>query len=566
MKTLNYRFALLIILLVALVNCEKQFPVEKPDHITRVGIIGCHRQNLPSPALQKYIDSKVEMILWVGDNVYADTRDNPDFIRSCYSALAAKDEFETLRKLVPFMATWDDHDYGLNNAGKEYALKAESKDIFRKFWRLQEQIPADRDGVYNARIFTKNGKKLQVIMLDVRYNRDTPGDKSDMLGANQWQWLQQELAKPADVRLIVSGTQILLDRESGSETWQQYPQAVDQLFATVRRSGVNNVIFISGDQHYAEVSRKEGAIGYDVVEFSFAGLNQIEEPEFHSHRVSPVCKSLNSYSYIDIQWEDTRREKANLTYKVFNADTDQAEVLYRVNLDELRMRLDFTPRTLFLQTHQVHLNGYYPELELRYTLDGTDPQSGSTLYREPINITATTTVSARYFNTSGEVESPVFRQQYVKVIPHPSVAVQNPKPGLKYNYYEGEYLVLPDFTSETVVKTGTTQSLQPEGIANREDHYAIRFEGYINVAREGLYSFFTYSDDGSKLYLHDTLVVDNDGSHSKRIRTGLVALAAGWHPLKLDYFEDYSGQTLQIGYRLASESANLFQTDQLAHE
>jgi hypothetical protein len=51
--------------------------------------------------------------------------------------------------------------------------------------------------------------------------------------------------------------------------------------------------------------------------------------------------------------------------------------------------------------------------------------------------------------------------------------------------------------------------------------------------------------------------------HSKAKRGGFKL---GWHPLKLDYFEDYSGQTLQIGYRMASESANLFQTDQLAHE
>jgi hypothetical protein len=84
--------------------------------------------------LARYLELDSDWLLWIGDNVYADTRDDPSFIEACYAKLAARPEFPALRARFPFLVTWDDHDFGLNNAGRDYALKDESRAIFRRFW------------------------------------------------------------------------------------------------------------------------------------------------------------------------------------------------------------------------------------------------------------------------------------------------------------------------------------------------------------------------------------------------------------------------------------------------
>ncbi|MDX2131348.1 MAG: alkaline phosphatase D family protein [Planctomycetota bacterium] len=312
---------------------------ESAATVRRVAIIGCHQQPRPAPALERYVEAKPDVVLWVGDNVYADTKDDPTHIERCYAVLESKPGFAALRERSIFMATWDDHDYGMNDDGKNYALKRQSHAIFRKFWRHEDRIPADRPGVFHADIFGAPGSRLQVIMLDGRFNRDDPGDTADTLGEPQWAWLAEELKKPADLRLVVSGYQVLLDRDTKFETWAKFPGARDRLFRLIRETKANGVVFIAGDQHYGEVSRIRGALGYDAIELMFAGINQEEPWVFNSARVSPVANSLHSYAHIDIQWEATSgdyADKPHLLFRCFDAETNALELTYRVNLDELR--------------------------------------------------------------------------------------------------------------------------------------------------------------------------------------------------------------------------------------
>ena len=93
-----------------------------------------------------------------------------------------------------------------------------------------------------------------------------------------------------------------------------------------------------------------------------------------------------------------------------------------------------------------------------------------------------------------------------------------------------------------------TKTLDPETIAQRIDHYAIRYTGYVDIPKSGIYTFYLRSDDGSKLYLHDDLVVDNDGSHSSITKQGMMALKKGLHPIRIEYFEDFLGQELRLWY------------------
>lgn len=306
--------------------------------IDRIAVLGCLKQNQPTPALAKCLASKPDLCLWIGDNVYADTETSPEFIEECYATLAAKPEFQNLRAAVPWVATWDDHDFGLNDAGGGYRFKRDSRNLFREFWRLTEEIPADRDGVYYAKTFATHGKTLQIVLLDPRFNRDDPGPNADTLGDRQWEWLSEVLQEPADLRLVVSGYQVLLDAGTGSETWAEFPAARRRLFDLIRTTAAEHVVFLTGDQHYGEVCRLPDALGYDAVELQFSGVNQIEAPEFNSARVSPVSRSRHSFALLDIQWHRTAHDMPHLLFHVVDAESSRDEVTYRVNFAELERR------------------------------------------------------------------------------------------------------------------------------------------------------------------------------------------------------------------------------------
>ncbi len=119
--------------------------------------------------------------------------------------------------------------------------------------------------------------------------------------------------------------------------------------------------------------------------------------------------------------------------------------------------------------------------------------------------------------------------------------------GVNYQYYQGTWDLLPNFNALTPTATGTTSRFT---LVNplRADHYGYRFTGFVNVPQDGTYTFYTFSDDGSQLFIGNTLVVDNDGKHGYRERTGTIGLKAGKHAITVTYF-DYVGEALlNVGY------------------
>ena len=538
-------------------------PPEKPKNSYRIGILGCHRQFEPAPSLLKYGEMNPDLCLWIGDNIYGDTESDIGYLDSCYQVLAAKPAFRQLREQVPMYATWDDHDFGLNDAGRFYPLKRESKDLFRKFWGLEEEIPETQTGIFYQKSIEIGGKTLQLIMLDVRYNRDDPGRNSDVLGEEQWEWLDKVLQEPADLRLMVSGFQLLLDESSGSETWAKFPSARERLFELIRKNATQHLVFLAGDQHYGEVSRMSKVLDFDAIELQFASINQIETPEFNSYRVSPVCTSLHSYALMDIQWDITQYDIPHLLFQVYDATTDQLEVSYRVNFAELETPIYLEGSTEFVDSSMVKITHSFSPLEARYTLDGGEPQKSSPVYTHPIPFTQSGTLRVALFDTKGFRRSAVYSEVYKKVTPKKGREVKKLKQGLHFSYVEGEFSRIPDFSQVEAIKKGITQDLDVKRLADREDHYALLFHGYIQIDTTGVYTFSLVSDDGSKLFLHDQLVVDNDGSHSARKREGSIALEKGYHPISLMYFEDYMGQKLELFYKRASEGLQPFSFEKL---
>jgi len=94
--------------------------------------------------------------------------------------------------------------------------------------------------------------------------------------------------------------------------------------------------------------------------------------------------------------------------------------------------------------------------------------------------------------------------------------------------------------------------------APQADHFGYIFEGLINVPEDGVYTFATKSDDGSVLYIGDTKVVDNDGSHAAISASGKIALKKGLHAYRLLYFEDYEGE--ELGWEWMTPDARQMET------
>ena len=120
--------------------------------------------------------------------------------------------------------------------------------------------------------------------------------------------------------------------------------------------------------------------------------------------------------------------------------------------------------------------------------------------------------------------------------------------GLSYAYYEGTWKSLPDFSSETPVKTGTASRITPS-MRKRNDKFGLRFTGYVKVPSDGKYTFYTRSDDGSRLWIGGKQVVDNDGQHAPRERSGKVKLSAGWHAIRAAFFERAGGEVMEVYWK-----------------
>lgn len=300
---------------------------------TKIGLLGCHVQGRPAPSIEFFADVlQPDYAVWLGDNVYADTETDPQHIQRQLDVLAQKPGFQKLKANTPFFVTWDDHDYGLNNAGKSYVFKEESKEIHRNFWGLQEKVPASRDGVYYSEIKTEaNGKKIQFVMLDGRYNYDS----KNTLGENQWLWLEEVLQEPADVRFLVCGYQVLLPHMTRWESWAKTGKERKRLFDLLNKTKANNVIFLTGDQHTTEILKSQKKLDYFTYEIMACGINQTEKPGRAPNRVLGPDLTFHSSPLIEIIWQEN---DAQILFKNYNAETQNVTSSYSFQLSDIGLK------------------------------------------------------------------------------------------------------------------------------------------------------------------------------------------------------------------------------------
>jgi len=129
-----------------------------------------------------------------------------------------------------------------------------------------------------------------------------------------------------------------------------------------------------------------------------------------------------------------------------------------------------------------------------------------------------------------------------------AVKVRGLVPGLKFTAYQGTWTSLPDFDKLTPVESGRTDTFPPANCKAAANPFALKFAGYVRVPADGVYNFYVASDDGSRLWIGDELVVDNDGLHGTVERGGFIALKAGLHPITVGYFDAGGGKALSVSY------------------
>ncbi len=198
---------------------------------------------------------------------------------------------------------------------------------------------------------------------------------------------------------------------------------------------------------------------------------------------------------------------------------------------------------IFVGAMDVNAKARRENVVLRYTVDGSEPTAKSA-EMTGVKISTTCTVKVKAFRGEKSV-SPTGSRKFTRVECRKGINILAAEPGLKADYYEGDYDTLPDFAKVEAKKTSVVKAFDRKP-RDRDDRYAFRYRGYITVPTDGVYRFFTNSDDGSRLWIGDQLVVDNDGLHSASEKSGVIALAAGLHMFTVGMFEKSGGDELQV--------------------
>ncbi len=293
-------------------------PTRADIPLTRIAFGSCADQNRPQPIWDAVLGYRPQTFLFLGDNVYGDVT-SPDMaeLKTAYEKARAIPAMTQLRAEADVLATWDDHDYGRNDAGATFPYREQAKELFLDHWQVP---PGDkrrnRAGIYFSRIQGPPGKRVQIIMLDTRSFRSDliptgkrrpkympdPDPAKTVLGAAQWAWLRAELRKPADLRLLVSSIQVVAD-DHGWERWGNLPAERQRLFDTIRDTGAKGVVLLSGDRHFGALYALKAGVPYPLYELTSSSLNRPwRNADERGPRQIVAAYGPENFGTVDIDW------------------------------------------------------------------------------------------------------------------------------------------------------------------------------------------------------------------------------------------------------------------------
>lgn len=317
-KLLTILFSFLLI-----IGCKRDEPIEprnlienglKVDSTQRMDLISfgsCNRHDEPQRLWKSIAEENPGLWIWMGDIIYGDTK-NMNVLSEKYNSQKTHPAYQRFLEQVPIVGIWDDHDYGVNNGGKEYESKSGSRDLLFEFLDVPKENSAwSREGAYQSYTLGPDGEQVKIFLLDSRYFRDEPkrddngyiASTGDILGEAQWQWFEKELmGSTAELNIIVNGIQVIPE-DHKYEKWANFPLSRDRLFNLIN-SSKSNCILLSGDRHIAEISKLELSSGKEIYEITSSGMTHSYDSfpgEENSHRVGEVISSLN-YATLSIDW------------------------------------------------------------------------------------------------------------------------------------------------------------------------------------------------------------------------------------------------------------------------
>lgn len=307
----------LLIALAFLINTAlAKFPDNFHEPLEVIAFGSCNRDELPQPTWPAISANQPDLWIWGGDNIYADWyqpegkrvkyKVDQAWITERYAAQFNRPDYAAFRESTPIIGTWDDHDYGKNNAVGDYALKDASRDLALAFMEVPLSDPRwTRPGLYGSYNFGPVGKRTRVILIDNRYFATSPKAKNPtLLGEAQKTWLAGQLrASDADLHLIVTGSQFVSDQHRW-DSWGNYPEERQWLIDLIREHQ-RRAVFISGDRHIHEISVIEGqGEAYPIIDITSSGLTHSWENfpgEPNPYRAGEVYPGLG-FGLIKIDW------------------------------------------------------------------------------------------------------------------------------------------------------------------------------------------------------------------------------------------------------------------------
>ena len=365
-------FFTLFIASIFLFGCTKNSDNNiNKEPLSRIVFGSCCAQYINDKKIfERMLELNPQLYIAGGDNIYGDffalAPGTREYMEGAYRQLKSNGSFQIFKNKIPEMiATWDDHDTGENDGTSDNPVKAIAKELFFSFWNVALDAPRRNrpdGGIYDSKYYGDDAHKVQVILLDLRWNHTPykasgPGaalsgydtmmsPNATMLGAAQWSWLEEELKKPAKVRIIMSSLQFN-SLYNGGENWSVLPLEKQKMYDLIKSTQANGVFFLSGDVHFAELTKTQPAGMYPIYDVTSSGITHHEDKVAatnNSIRVGNGWQYIN-FGYLDIDWNAS---PVTIKLQVFGntigsgpngtLTTADAKISHTVTLDELKFQ------------------------------------------------------------------------------------------------------------------------------------------------------------------------------------------------------------------------------------
>ena len=282
----------------------------------RIAFGSCSRQSSEEQLWEEVCRLKPDLWIWGGDNIYGDTHDM-QVLKKKYHEQKSRPSYQKLLQTCPVTGTWDDHDYGINDGGKFYSRKEESKALALDFLGLPASHTVHtHEGLYHSYTLGNIPHQVLVLNLDTRWFRDTLhreqyfdsvtnrnryryllNKQGDILGEAQWKWLEEEISKSSAALIIINSSIQVIAEEHDFEKWSNFPLARQRLFALLQKYPHKRVLIISGDRHIAEISKIQlPGLPYPLYDITSSGLTHTWTEAWHEtnkHRMGPLIAEKN---------------------------------------------------------------------------------------------------------------------------------------------------------------------------------------------------------------------------------------------------------------------------------